>query len=239
VAYGPPNPDGSPTFVPVNPNIAENAVLESRGVSFYTAMILQAAHRFSSRFTLDAHYTLSRATDDGTSINILAINSLDARDDRGLSSFQQKHRFVASGVFTPVVSPGGGVPHRVFRGLLFAPVVVAASGLPFDVETGLLDGNRPFGVGRNTGRGPGYASFDMRVSRSFPWHNRMRIELIAESFNLLNRINFVQVNNVVGNINRSQLPAQLSGVAGDPSALFSFTSASRPRQVQLALKLHW
>ncbi len=240
-AYGPPNADGSPTFVAVNPNIADHTVFEARGVSFYTAMVLQVARRFSPHFILDAHYTLSRATDDGTGISFLPNNSLNTRDDRGLSAFQQKHRFVASGVFSPVVSPGGGAWHRIFSGFLFAPVVVAGSGLPFDVETGLVDGQRPFGIGRNTGRGPSDISFDMRVSRSFVPRelNGARLEFIAEAFNLLNRTNFAQVNNVVGNVSRSQLPAQFVGVAGDLSTPFSFTSANPPRQVQVALKLHW
>jgi hypothetical protein len=239
-ASGPPAADGSPTFVPINPNIADHTLFESRGDSFYTAMILQAARRFSSRFTLDAHYTLSRATDDGTGISFLPNNSLDTRDDRGLSDFQQKHRFVASGVFTPVVSQSGDTFHRVFGGFLLAPVVTAASGLPFDVETGLQDGQRPFGIGRNTGQGPDYFSVDMRVSRSFPLSVReMRLELIAESFNLLNRTNFSQVNNIVGDVSRSTLPAKFVGVAGDPTTPFTFTSALPARQVQLALKLHW
>ena len=84
-------------------------------------MILQAARRFSSRLTLDAHYTLSRATDDATAISFLPNDSLNARDDRGLASFHQKHRFIASSVFTPVVSQGGGVLQRAFRGFLVAP----------------------------------------------------------------------------------------------------------------------
>ena len=64
LGYGPPAADGHPTFVPINPNIANKRLFEPRGNSFYSAMILQAARRFSSRFTLDAHYTLSRATND-------------------------------------------------------------------------------------------------------------------------------------------------------------------------------
>jgi hypothetical protein len=243
--YGPPNPDGSPTFLPVNPNIADHTVFESRGDSFYTAMILQVARRFSSHFTLDAHYTLSRATDDATSISFLPNNSLDARDDRGLAAFQQKHRFVASGVFSPVVAPGGGLLHRLAGGFLFAPVVVAASGLPFDVETGLEDGQRPYDIGRNTGQGPGYFTIDMRVSRSFILPSFLvadkhtRLEVIAEAFNLLNRTNFAQVDNVVGDVSRSELPARFVGVAGNPSAPFAFTSANPPRQIQVSLKLHW
>jgi len=108
------------------------------------------------------------------------------------------------------------------------------------VETGLQDGQRPFGIGRNTGQGPDYFSVDMRVSRSFPLSVReMRLELIAESFNLLNRTNFSQVNNIVGDVSRSTLPAKFVGVAGDPTTPFTFTSALPARQVQLALKLHW
>ena len=92
-------------------------------------------------------------------------------------------------------------------------MLVAASGLPFNVETGLADGQRPFGVGRNTGQGPGYVSFDLRTSRSIPLTRGIRLEFIAEAFNLLNKTNFAQVNNVVGAVSRSELPATFVGVA--------------------------
>ncbi|MDQ2899354.1 MAG: TonB-dependent receptor, partial [Acidobacteriota bacterium] len=234
VAYGPPNPDGSPTFVPINPALFLNNVFEPRGSSFYTAMILQVARRFSPRLTLDAHYTLSRVTDDATQLGDLPNNSLDLRQDRGLASFQQKHRFVASAVIVPV----SGV-NRIFGGFLIAPIVVAASGLPFNVETGLQDGQRPFGVGRNTGSGPSYVSFDMRVSRTFRLTERLQLEAIAEGFNILNRTNFEKLNNIVGDVGRDQLPPKLEGVRGNPLDPFSFTSANPPRQIQIALKIRW
>lgn len=238
IAYGPTAPDGSPTYVPLNPAIFLKNVFEPRGRSFYSAAILQVARRFSPRLTLDAHYTLSRVTDDATQIGDLPNNSLDVRQDRGLASFHQKHRFVASAVIVPK-SPENRAVGSVFGGFLFAPIVVAGSGLPFNVETGLQDGQRPFGVGRNTGRGPAYVSFDTRISRTLRLSELFRLELIGEGFNLLNRTNFTKLNNIVGNIGRDQLPSKLEGVRGNSSDPFSFTSANAPRQIQVALKLRW
>ena len=62
------------------------------------------------------------------------------------------------------------------------------------------DGNvndRPWGVGRNTGRGFDYMSLDSRLTRTFRLRERMNVEAIAEAFNLLNRVNGMVPNTVI------------------------------------------
>lgn len=58
--------------------------------------------------------------------------------------------------------------------------------------------DRPLGAGRNTGLGPDYFSFDMRLSRTFRLHEKANLQLLAEAFNITNRTNYASVNNVVG-----------------------------------------
>jgi hypothetical protein len=76
-------------------------------------------------------------------------------------------------------------------------------------------------LGRNTGRGPGYANLDMSLFKAFPmpFSERHRVEFRAEFFNALNRVN-------LGNPN-----------ANFTSTLFGrITSASDPRIIQLGLR---
>lgn len=226
--YGTPLPDGQPTFIPIDPSVALHDEWEPRGNSWYHALMIQAVRRYSPRFTLDAHYVLSSSIDDATQIDELPNDSLNLRADRGYSAFHQRHRAVASAV----IQPG--------RGFLLAPVVEANSGKPFNIETGVVQGARPFPLGRNVGRGPAFATFNMRVSRTFRFAREgPQLECILEGFNLLNHTNFLTLNNVVGNIPANALPRDLSGHRGDSVEPLAFTSAGLPRQLQFAIRLKW
>jgi len=94
--------------------------------------------------------------------------------------------------------------------------------------------------------GPDYATTDVRLTRRIYAGDRLKMESVGESFNLLNRDNrrvlitedgfqsnaasFVQTSKHIG-IN--YFPAQYRA----PSNLLRATSAYAPRQMQLALKL--
>jgi hypothetical protein len=124
-----------------------------------------------------------------------------------------------------------------------APIVTLSSGHPFNVLLG-FDANgdtqantdRPANVGRNTGKGPAYASVNLRLARTFRFSgDRMSIEGMVDAFNLFNRVNFSGINNIVGT-----MPLMTASVQGDrtlpPSAPLAFSSASDPRQIQMGLK---
>jgi hypothetical protein len=242
-------PDGSPILAPVDPKLMSNYVWQSGASSFYTALILQISRRLSRGIAFDAHYTLSRATDEVTDAtqDYMPSDPLNRRLDRGLSSFRQKHHFVATALLES--------PYRTRRGQSLARNVAADfklsmigmvhSGQPFNVLTGydtLGDGqnntHRPWGLGRNAGLGPGYASLDARLARAVPLgrDGASYIRFTAEAFNLLNQTNFEGINNIVGGIPLQALP-ELVGKRGDPTAPFSFTSAYAPRQFQLGITL--
>ena len=102
------------------------------------------------------------------------------------------------------------------------------------------------GVSRNSLVGPDYATADMRLTRRILIGDRLKLEFMAESFNLLNRDNqrvqitqdgfitnsaqFVQTSKLIGiNI----FPAQYR----TPTSFLRATDAYAPRQIQLALKL--
>jgi hypothetical protein len=241
--YGPRRPDGEPTFTFVNPLIFQRNIFEATANSFYSAGIFQINKRFGNRWALNAHYTLSRAIDEVTDFNtdFQPHDQLNARAERALSAFHQKHRFVASAV---VESP---FKNTLFGGWLVAPIFVANSGRPFNVLAGVdnmgdrrVTTHRPARAGRNIGQGPSYFTADLRITRRFLLgSDRRTLEFIAEGFNLLNRTNFRSINNVVGNITVEQLPAEIVGNRGNPTQPLAFTSAFDPRQFQFGLKLNF
>jgi hypothetical protein len=105
------------------------------------------------------------------------------------------------------------------------------SSLPFNIVTGNdrnFDTNvndRPVGVARNSGKGFDFASLDLRLSRSFHFNERVRLETLVEGFNVLNRANL-------------QLPNNTFGAGAIPLPSFGQpTAAADPRQLQFGLRL--
>ena len=95
---------------------------------------------------------------------------------------------------------------RWISGLLLSPIVTARSGIPFSVTVpGAQNGTeghslyaRPIYIPRDSGIGPAFYSFDMRISKAFTLKpdSAARVEISAEGTNLLNHTNFLSVNNV-------------------------------------------
>jgi len=77
-------------------------------------------------------------------------------------------------------------------------------------------------LGRNAVYGPGQIGWDMAVSRQFAFHERFKLELRADFFNIMNHANW---NNPTTNIT--------SGTFGE------VTSFGAPRIVQMALKMYF
>ncbi|MBI3210704.1 MAG: TonB-dependent receptor [Candidatus Solibacter usitatus] len=241
--YGPPGLGGVPRLVPSNPFISQLIATESAANSFYHALILQVARRLERRLVLNASYTLSKSIDESTDLQFIPNNSLNPRQDRGLSTFDQRHRFVASAV---IDLPGSGKRkdgpmQTIFGGFVLSPLVLANTGRPFNLLIGQDPNTRPAYAGRNIGHGPAYADVDLRLSRRIQWGKieARNIEFIAEGFNMLNHTNFRRLNNVVGQVTVDQLPRPIVGTKGRPSDPLSFLSAFDPRQFQFALKIHF
>ena len=218
----------------VDPLIAQRNIFESSGRAFYSGMIVELRRRLSRSLSLDANYTLSRATDEVTdyTIDYEPTDQTNMNADRALSSFHEKHKFVAYAMWT---APGS---------LQFTPIFRANSGRPFNLLVGYdLNGDRhdttdrPAGAGRNTGIGPDFWSVDLRVGRSFKVHESTSLDFTAEAFNLFNHLNYASINNVVGNISG---PFDLTGRADrTPSQPLGFTSAFDSRRIQLGARVRF
>ncbi|HKE02481.1 MAG TPA: TonB-dependent receptor [Blastocatellia bacterium] len=268
------NPLGGPTYIRFptaaqtqaglttdfsNPLRLQDNVYEDTANSFYHAFTAQLQRRFSRNFSLNAHYTLAKAIDEVVDFNSdwSAQNPLNLRLDRSLSSFDQRHRLVLSGVFQ---SSAGNV---ALKNWVLSPIFVAQSGRPFNLLLGFdanADGrsqsDRPGLAGRYTGQGEPFYSFDLRVGRRLFANDRRYLELTVEAFNLFNRTNFLGVNNVLGaacttSDGANFLPCTVTGAVpltnynlrGRPGLRttdpLGFTSAFDPRQLQFGARFNF
>jgi hypothetical protein len=184
--------------------------------------------------TARVSYTLSRAIDDaGNFFFSTPQDNANLRGEKGLSDNDQRHRLTLSGTFNMPVN----LEHRFTRKALddfqLSYNFTYASRLPFNVLAGSdLNGDtnnndRPRGLGRNTGRGFDFASFDLRLARRFHVTEKFKLELLAEGFNLLNRANLSVPNNNFGT------GATPPATFGQPTAAFD------PRQIQVGFRLNF
>ena len=120
----------------------------SNGSSVYHGLTLNLKKRFSKHYEFLASYTWSHAIDDSTDLEspLSPQNNYNPRADRSNSLFDQRHRFVFSGVLkTGSAFKNNGFAHALFSDWTFAPIIDVASGRPFNIVTG-IDGNFDFGT---------------------------------------------------------------------------------------------
>jgi len=221
--------------------ILQNNEYASVANAVYHGGILELKKRFSNRFMLLANYTYSKAIDDSTDFNsdYAAFNEVDLRADRSVSDFDQRHKVVLAAV---IESPWQSTP--ILSGFELSPVISYNSGHPFNLLAGAdvngdnhFTNDRPPGAPRNTGLGPEYVSFDMRLSYTLKLGEGRSLRFVAESFNLTNRTNYGRVNNIVGNPSFIEPPFRVHGSANlTPSQPLGFTSAMPKREIQLGVR---
>ncbi|MDQ2938512.1 MAG: TonB-dependent receptor, partial [Acidobacteriota bacterium] len=221
----------------VNPLILQSDQYSSAGAAVYHGGIFEIRKRFSNRYAIFGNYTYSKAIDQVTDFNsdYGPNDQTNLAAERGLSTFDQRHKIVVAAVLE---SPWKGA----LSGFQLSPIVRYNSSHPFNLLAGTNVNNdrhsttdRPPGAGRNTGIGPNYFDFDMRLSRHFKLSEKASLQVMAEGFNIFNRTNFASVNNVVGVI---APPFNLHGSSTlSPSQPLGFTSAFPKRQLQFGVRL--
>ena len=166
----------------------------------------------------------------------------------------QRHRLVFSGIWEPKpFHAEHDLLGKIFNDWRLSGVFTAGSGRPVNariVGDANQDGNtandRLPGFRRNFFTGPNYISTDFRVARQFRLGDRLKLELLLEAFNVMNRENlrvdlsddgflnsagqFVRIDKTIG---FNQFPAHFRLAGG----FLSPTNAYAPRQVQIALRL--
>jgi hypothetical protein len=109
----------------------------SNGSSVYHAFTTNLRKRFGSHYEFLASYTWSHAIDDSTDLQSTTTpqDSFYPMLDRANSTFDQRHRFVFSGVYQSG-RVGGGLLGKLASNWTFAPIIEVASGRPFNIVTG-------------------------------------------------------------------------------------------------------
>jgi len=223
---------GVPNLGRPNPKFGNISRFESSGDSYYNGFLVSLNRRFTRWIGGRMSYTYSKAIDNtGNVFFFTPQDNFNLRDDRGLGDNDQRHVLAVSGTLAVPEKVGGGWWRRAIAGFQLSPIFRYGSRLPYNIVTGNDRNNdtntndRPTGVGRNTGKGFDFISFDLRSSRRIRFTERFGLELIAEAFNLLNRANF-------------QLPNNTFGTGTTPAATFGRpTAAADPRQIQFGLRL--
>jgi hypothetical protein len=250
-----------------NTNFAQITEIRSNVWSKYHGLVLQANRRMTDGLQFQINYTLSRATDNGqTSTTFTANNSpfnaFDQFQEGGLSSFDRRHKFVASLVYNTDFASlrDNKVGRAIFNGWTIAPIFNAFSGQRYSpTVSGNVNPANNFGftgvtatttgpngsagatrftlVPRNFFKQPNIWYLDMRISRSFRITEGTKLELLAEAFNLFNRTQITSVNASIYTIpnagNVLTFNTAFQSITGADSTLF------RERQVQLAARFQF
>jgi hypothetical protein len=259
-----------------NSAILQNNQYSSTGNSIYHGLTTSLTKRYSRGLQFQVNYTFSRAIDDTSDYSSLSTPFRPGflALDRSASDFNITHNFVANAVYTTSFHAAQeGFWNKLLADVSISAIVYARSGVPFTLLVpGLTNGAgnhtseaRPFHEGRNSGVGPDFYSWDMRISKALYIRrdSGLRLDVIAQGTNLLNRTNFSAVNNIFPNtavVNASTGITQSASVstpegtvdllngpyryhgfvpasASELSTPLSFSSANPPRQVSLALQL--
>jgi hypothetical protein len=220
------------------------------GESWYRGLLISISQRRAAGTQWTLSYTLSKAEDSITDF----LNSpaqyqgrgrnpadplglpigFDPASERGPSLQDQRHRFVASGVYD--------LPYRI----QLSAIATLASGRPYNIVTGVdLNGDgdsaavpgpdRPrvvpsdpsTSIGRNVGVLPRETRVDVRASKTFGLGTRASLQATLDVLNLFNATTFTEVNRVFGT---GAYPSQPLPAFGQ------FTQAAAPRQVQIGLR---
>ncbi len=148
----------------------------------------------------------------------------------GRSRADERYRFVASAVL------------RLPANLTVAPIVEYGSGQPWNRRRGYDyngDGktsDRLPGVPRFSEDGPSFFALNVRATYRVPLGARMGIDLIAEAFNLTNRVNY-DPNAIINGEYLSGPTLALPNAAAVPNPRFrQYTATLPPREFQLGAR---
>ena len=194
-SVGPSAAGGSPAYF----NSGLLYFTDNSGNSIYHGLTLQVSERIKN-FTLNANYTFSHTLDDGTFTTFVSTpqDLYDRAAERANSNQDVRHRFITN--FT-----AEGPKDSFLRKFAFSSIITLQTGRPFTDFVG-FDANGDTNpvtdrVGvepRNSYYGDQLYSWDLRLSRYFQIRERLRLDLMVDAFNVLNRANVDEVTSVYG-----------------------------------------
>ena len=230
--------------------------VESAGNSSYNALWVTGTQRLAHTLQFNVSYTWSKSLDYNSfsTGGIVGQDSYDLQNDRGLSDFDVRHRFVFSGIYD---LPLRG--NQLLEGWQLAAIAQIQSGSPVNIVTsnstvnGVANTLRPdvtgpiatigsvdkwfdtavfravsrFGsVGRNVVIGPGFSNTDFSVIKNTSLGEKFKLQFRAEFFDVFNHANFGPPGVVMGTPSFGQIT----------STRFPTGESGSSRQIQFAVK---
>jgi len=233
-----------------NPEFGVFFEADSRWNSTYDGLLVNLNQRVKKALSFGISYTFSKTIDDGPnpSFVLIPVNSSRIDLERAVSSDDARNRFVGNAT---LATPADA--NALVRDFQLSFIATLESPHRFTKFAGFDANGDVFGVndrvgadGRNTFEGDNVRTLDVRVSRSFGFKEKRKLELLAEAFNVLNTLNVRFFNTVYGDsvfhpanstINDPLLgpiPTFREGALnpgyGNPRAIFN------PRQIQFAAR---
>jgi TonB dependent receptor-like, beta-barrel len=205
---------GHPVFGPnrLNPAYENVYQWQNEASSTYHAVSIAVNRRLANEIEFSGNYTLSKVLDDASDFTEQPQNPYDLHSERAVSANDQRHRFVFSGIFDLPFGdedeggqPGGSFS-KLFGNIEAAPILTIGSGRPVDPLVG-FDANhssafplssRPLDFARNTLRTSNQVQLDLRLLKYFKVGEHGKLDLVAESFNVLNHTNVLGLNQAFG-----------------------------------------
>ncbi len=241
------NPVTSAVTGRVDPTKGTIFNFESSFDSYFHGLTVSVNRRLANNFSIFANYTFSKALDNFIDIrsDLSEVNnSLNIRTEKGLSLQDVRNRIVVSGT----ADIGGLTKNKIVtKDLQLSTIMTFTSGRPYNLLAGVdlnLDGDlppgdRPAGIARNAGIAPNFANVDLRLTKSLVFKDRYKVQLVAETFNLFNRVNISEIDRVFGpNPDGTfSLPAQENGRYIAPKS--RYRNAFSPRQFQFGFRLNF
>jgi outer membrane receptor protein involved in Fe transport len=237
-------------------NFARVIAFESSARSKYNGLTLDLQKRLSNNWQARVAWTHSTVKDDKPDATAVvpfssgddskyASDPLNLNADYTYGDNDVRDRVVLSGVWqldSYASHISNGFLHALASGWTISGILSYQSGQPFTpiVGTDLNNDGNPSndiapGFTRNSLRYPSQVSLDPRITRDIGMIGGLRLQLIAEAFNLLNRSNVSGENRTYYGFGTDTAGKQY---LLSPSAPFEFpTLSTGPRIVQLAARV--
>jgi hypothetical protein len=240
------------------PQLSAINEFDSAATSIYHGMTVSVRRRMTNGLYFRLAYTWAHAIDDGQDAlvagrPVTVQNSYSTKSERGPSVTDQRHRVSVSWIAEPEpFGRGQAFMGKIFNEWKIAGVMTFGSGRPTEARVSgdpnrddNSSNDRLSGFGRNAFLSPDYATLDLRLTRKIHVTEHLRLELTAESFNLLNRDNLRYSFTDDGFLNGAGQFVPISRNSGgrvypayyqQPTSFMRATSAYAPRLVQLGLR---